>query len=86
MIVIDIFRHLELALIAGDQSSFAVATSLLCAHPVLALVALLGANVAESIVEDLRRTSLASHESVLLLVAVLSRWEYGPVNLLAAGA
>lgn len=85
MIVINILGHVQLAVVSGDQSSFAVPTSLLRTHPVLAFVALFGANVAEAVVENLRSASLTGHKGVLLLVAVLSGWQDGPVNFLAAG-
>lgn len=85
MVVVNILGHVQLAVVPGDQSSFAVPTSLLGAHPVLALVALFGANVAEAVVENLRSASLTGDEGVLLLVAVFSGRQDGPVNLLAAG-
>lgn len=85
MVVINVLGHVQLAVVTGDQSSFTVSTSLLCANPVFTLVALLGANVAEAVVENLRSASLSSHKGVLLLVAVLSGRKDGPENILAVG-
>lgn len=84
MVVINILGHMQLSVVPGNQSGFTIAASLLCANPVLSLVALLCTNVAEAVVENLRSTSLTSHESVLLLVAVLSRRQNSPVNFFAS--
>lgn len=71
MVVENIFRHFQPSVASRYQSGLAIAAALLSAHPILPLVALLGADVAEALVENFRSSALACDERILKFVAAL---------------
>lgn len=62
VVVVNVLRHLELTISAGDQASLAIATSLLCTNPIFSFIALLCANVTKSVVENFRSSPLTGDE------------------------